>query len=112
MPRRITYLKYVFDQLSLISDVEREAETDQGVSTSSETLQRTWKCATLDSIALDYGENVSITLDLGLTPHENAWVRDILKSYLAYLKDLRYGVPFTLRPFTLLAARRRNLYTV
>ena len=25
----ITYLKYVFDQLSLISDIEREAETDR-----------------------------------------------------------------------------------
>ena len=43
------------------------------------------------------GENI-YNLDLGLTAHENAWKRDILKSYLSYLKDLRYGVPFTLRP--------------
>ena len=91
----ITSLKYVFDQTSLIGEIEREAETDRVfniIRDSSENVE----VRDAQSI-LDYGENI-YNLDLGLTAHENAWKRDILKSYLAYLKDLRYGVPFTLRP--------------
>ena len=91
----ITYLKYVFDQTSLIGEIEREAETDRVYNIIRDSADNV-EVPDDDSIAI-YGKIV-YPLDLGLGVHENAWKRDILKSYLSYLKDLHYGVSFTLRP--------------
>ena len=49
-----------------------------------------------DSIAL-YGER-PYTLDLGLTRHEKAWIKEIFRSYLEELKDLQRIVNIQVRP--------------
>ena len=57
----ITYLKYVFDQTSLIGEIPKGKPRRIGCITSSGTRQRMWKCATIRAFWIMARTSITLT---------------------------------------------------